>query len=105
MGGVSSAEINYQVHIGFVQLLIILYLLDVAWIASQWLLGKMFSSWQRNFIPWDWAILNSVLIFSIVLLTYFVKDLYSGYGVVILFVLNLAAFIVDVILVDYYDAI
>lgn len=105
LGGLSSAEINHQVHVGFAQLLITLYFIDVVWIISQWLFGKIFLTWHRSFIPWDWAILNSVLIIGIILLQFFVKDLYSGYGVVILFVLNLIAFIVDVILVDYYDAI
>lgn len=105
MGGVSSAEINHTVQVGFVPLLLVLYSIDVVWIVSQWGLGKLFPSWNRSFIPWDWALLNFALIISIALLSLFVKDLYSGYGVGILFVLNLIAFIVDVVLVDYYDAI
>ena len=105
LGGVSSAEINHEVRVGFIQLLVTLYLIDVIWITSQWLLGKLFPSWRRSFIPWAWAILNSVLILSIMLLNLLVQDLYSISGIVIIFVLNLIAFIVDVILVDYYDAI
>jgi len=105
LGGVSSAEINQGIHIGFVPLLIALYSIDVVWIASQYLLGKIFPSWRRRFIPWAWAVLNSVLILGIALLRMFIRSLYSIPGIVALFVLNLVAFIVDVILIDYYDAI
>lgn len=105
LGGVSAAEINHKVQIGFVKLLIALYSIDVAWIISQWALGKIFPTWRRSFIPWDWAILNFALIVFILLLDLFVQDLYSVFGITVLFMLNLIAFIIDIILVDYYDAI
>jgi|GEM_PF-2252914 len=105
LGGVSSVEVNRQTSVDFIQLLIILYVIDVAWIISQWILGKILPKWRRVFIPWAWAILNSILVICIVALGFFVDDKYSTFGIIILFVLNLIGFIVDVVLVDYYDAL
>jgi len=105
LGGVSSVEVNRQTSMDFIQLLIILYVIDVAWIISQWILGKILPKWRRAFIPWAWAILNSILVICIVALGFFVDDKYSTFGIIILFVLNFIGFIVDVVLVDYYDAL
>jgi hypothetical protein len=105
LGGVSSVEVNRQTSVDFIQLLIILYVIDVAWIISQWILGKILPKWRRAFIPWAWAILNSILVICMVALGFFVDDKYSTFGIIILFVLNFIGFIVDVVLVDYYDAL
>jgi CDP-diglyceride synthetase len=105
LGGVSSVEANRQTSVDFVQLLIILYVIDVAWIISQWILGKILPKWRRVFIPWAWGILNSILVICIQAFRFFVNDIYSTFGIVVLFVLNLIGFIVDVVLVDYYDAL
>jgi hypothetical protein len=45
LGGVSSVEANHNIKIGFMDLLIALYAIDVVWIASQWLCGKIWQSW------------------------------------------------------------
>jgi hypothetical protein len=79
--------------------------IDVAWIISQWILGKILPKWRRAFIPWAWGILNSILVICIQAFRFFVNDIYSTFGIVVLFVLNLIGFIVDVVLVDYYDAL
>jgi len=105
LGGVSSVEVNRQTSVDFIQLLIILYVIDVAWIISQWILGKILPKWRRAFIPWAWAILNSILVICMVALGFFVDDKYSTFGIIILFVLNFIGFIVDVVLVDYYGAL
>jgi len=105
LGGVSSVEANRQTPVDFVQILIILYVIDVAWIISQWILGKILPKWRRVFIPWAWGILNSILVICIQAFRFFVNDIYSTFGIVVLFVLNLIGFIVDVVLVDYYDAL
>ncbi len=105
LGGESSVEANRQTPVNFVQLLILLYIIDVVWIASQWILGKLIPSWRRAFIPWAWAILNSVLVICMVVLGIVVKDVFSRAGIISLFVLNLIGFGVDVVLVDSYDAI
>jgi hypothetical protein len=105
LGGVSSLEVNRSISIGFAELLITLYAIDVLWIVSQWAIGKLTKSWKRDFIPWVWGILNTVLIICILLLKAFLSDVYSTLGIVILFAINLIAFIVDVVLVDYFDAL
>jgi hypothetical protein len=105
LGGVSSVEVNRSITIDFVHLLIALYIIDVAWIISQCVLGKIMSPWQREFIPWAWAILNSVLVVCIIMLNFLISDLYSTIGLIWLFVLNLVGFLVDVVLVDYYNAL
>jgi hypothetical protein len=105
LGGVSSVEVNRNITIGFAHLLVALYIIDVIWIASQWVLGKILPRWRRVFIPWAWAILNSVLVVCIVLLNLLVSDLYSPNGMILFFILNLVGFVVDVVLVDYYDAL
>jgi len=40
LGGVSAIEVNRKITIGFVDLLITLYVVDVMWIVSQWVIGK-----------------------------------------------------------------
>jgi len=105
LGGVSSLEVNRSISIGFVELLITLYAIDVLWIVSQSAIGKLAKSWKRDFIPWVWSILNTVLIICILLLQTFLRDVYSTLGIVILFAINLIAFIIDVVLVDYFDAL
>lgn len=105
LGGVSSVEASRNAKIGFVELLIALYAIDVLWILSQWGLGRVLKNWRRNFIPWAWGILNTVLIVSMALLRLIVGDLYSNIGLIGLGVLNGIAFIIDVMLVDYYDVL
>lgn len=105
LGGEASVEASRTAQIGFVELLIALYAVDVLWIISQWVLGKTVKGWRRSFIPWAWGILNSLLILSMILLSLFVNDIYSNTGLIWLGILNIIGFIVDVLLVDYYDVL
>jgi hypothetical protein len=105
LGGVSSVEASRSAKIGFVELLVALYAIDVLWILSQWGLGKVLKDWRRSFIPWAWGILNTVLIIGMVLLRLAVGDLYSNSGLIWLGILNGIAFVIDVMLVDYYDVL
>lgn len=104
LGGICSSEANRNAVIGFVEILIAIYVIDVVWIVSQWVIGKLKAEYKREFIPWAWGILNTVLVICLVLLN-FICDLCSGIGLICLFVLNLVAFVVDVILVDHYEAL
>jgi hypothetical protein len=105
LGGVSSIESTRAARIDFVELLITLYSIDVVWIISQWFLGRYVSGWKRPFIPWAWCILNTVLVFSMILLVTEMKDIYSTSGLISLFIINTVAFTIDVILVDYYEVV
>lgn len=105
LGGLSAVDINRHVTIDFVDLLIVLYVVDIAWIFSQWLLGIILRGWRREIVPWAWAILNSVLVIAIVILRHYLGDIYSTLGLALLFGVNIAAFVLDIILIDYYDVI
>lgn len=105
MGGDSTVAQNQNAVIDFVDLLVTLYIIDVLWIISQWVLGKIQPSWKRGFLPWVWGVLNATLVIFIFALKFIVGDIYSPTGLMWLLGLNFVAFIVDVVLVDYYDAI
>ena len=105
MAGTASIEASRGSYIGFVEMLLILYVVDVLWISSQWVLGLAFPSWKRTFVPTAWAILNSLLIMGILLLSLLPGDVYGDLALVALLVLNILAFVVDVVLIDYHDAI
>ena len=106
LGGLTSAEGNRSVPITFLDLLILLYVIDVLWIVSQWALKKVFRSWNREFIPWAWAILNSVLIGLFFLLDFVFADVISSrIGLISLLLLSVLGFVVDVVLIDYYDVL
>jgi len=105
LGGLSSVDINYKVQIDFVDLLIFLYAFDIAWVISQKVLGVVFHSWRRDFIPWAWAILNGLLMTAIIVLRFIVGDIYSNIGLIWLGILSIIAFMMDIILIDHYDII
>jgi hypothetical protein len=105
LGGVSSVEANRDTKIGFLELLIALYIIDVVWIISQWLIGKILQSWRRKEIPSPWAYLNAGSVFFMLVLNSLVMDLYTIGGLLFLFVINLGAFVIDIILVDRYKTL
>ena len=105
LGGVSSVEASRDAKIGFVELIIALYALDVIWIFSQWAIGKVSRTWQRNFIPWAWGALNTILIVALIVLRLSVSDVYANNGLIWFGALNGIAFFIDVMLVDYYDVL
>lgn len=103
LAGLSSVSASRETSLGFVELLIALYIVDIAWIVSQWLLGRFFRPWKRTSIPWAWAVLNTVLVSSILFLNWLAPDIYSQGTLALLLLFNVVAFIVDVVLVDHYD--
>lgn len=105
LGTLCTVDSNINKTLGFVEFLAILFAIDVSWIISQYVMGKIVKEWKRESIPWIWAKLNSVLLLFILTINYLVDNIYSEFGLIVLFTINLVAFIVDVILIDYYDAI
>lgn len=105
LGGLSSVEANRNSVVDFVDLLIMLYSIDVLWITSQWGLGKISTAWRRTFVPWAWAILNSLLLISILILHLVTRDLFSNTSLIWLGCLSAIGFVVDLILIDYYELI
>lgn len=105
LGGLSAVPVNRAVSVDFIDLLVALYCVDVAWILSQWFLGVVVRPWKRPFIPWAWAVMNSVLICVILGLPICFTDTFSTWALASLFVANVVAFILDIILIDHYDVI
>lgn len=105
LAGVSTVEKSLNSTVDFFNLLIVLYLLDIVWIISQWFLGIFLISWRRVFIPWVWAVLNTILLALIFIIRFITADYYSKNGLILLLIVNLIAFIVDVVFVDYYDVL
>jgi hypothetical protein len=101
LASLSSVDISKGNDIGFVEVIVGLYALDVSWIGSQWLLGLKFSHWKRPAIPWGWAVLNTVLIVLTLLPAVVVEDVYSRGALLWLLFVNLAAFVVDIVLIDF----
>lgn len=102
LGGLVSVEASKNSPVGFFWMLIILYASDVVWIISQALLGRLFHGWRRTFIPWPWCVLNSLLI-GIMLLANASCSIYSAEGIWIMGLVNGLGFVMDMVLVDYYD--
>lgn len=103
LGGVCTAKISRVVPIGFVELLLTLLALDILWIAAQDVLGRLTPAMKRNFVPWPWAILNSILALAILAIPLACGAWYSQSGLITLAAINSLAFVIDMILVDHYD--
>jgi hypothetical protein len=106
LGGLTSVASNRQTPIRFLDILTLLYIIDVLWVVSQWAVGKVVPSWRRQFIPWAWAILNGVLtLFMLALDMIFGNTIYNTIGMSFILGINVLGFIVDMILVDYYQIV
>jgi hypothetical protein len=103
MAGVASVDASRTARFGFIELLLFLYAIDVIWVCSQWLLGKIHPLWCRKIIPWAWALINAAAIISMGVPRFIGIDVYSLPVLVWVVVVNVAAFVVDVVLVDYFD--
>lgn len=104
LAGFTSIDINHKSSFGFVEILIILYTIDILWILSQKVWKKIDSKLRKK-IPWKWAILNICLGTFVIILTLSYEDIYSTTGLIWLFVLELFAFIVDVFVLDLHGII
>ena len=105
MGSVSSPDASRLARIPFTHYLIALYAIDVAWIVLQWILAKVWKSWARAFFPWAWGLLNSILILSVILIPPIFGGVDTPSGVIAFLVINLVAFVIDVLLVDHYGVL
>ncbi len=104
LGGLTSIDLNLEASFGFLEIMILLYSIDVFWIITQELISAA-SKTKRKVVYWWWAGINFVLSAIVIILSYYIKDLYSTIGLQLLFGLNLLAFIFDVFLLDYFGVI
>jgi hypothetical protein len=56
LGSFCLIDMNRNITIGFLELLMALYIIDMAWVATQWILDGCLRGWRRELIPWGWAI-------------------------------------------------
>jgi len=105
MASVSSPDASKIARIPFSHYLITLYSIDVAWIMLQWILAKIWSSWERSFFPWAWALLNSILILLVISIPPIFGGIDTPSGLIAFLTINSVAFVIDVFLVDYYGVL
>jgi hypothetical protein len=104
IGSFVTVQVNRDADVGFLDYVIMLYTIDVLWILSQWMIGRVFQTWRRESVPFAWAFLNFLLIVSFWILSSLIPDIYSLEGLIGLTVLNFIGFVADMVLIDYYDA-
>jgi hypothetical protein len=105
LGGLSSPEANAEARIDFYQFLVVIYLIDLAWIVSQAVIGQFIPKMKRSFIPLAWAWLNAAALAAIIAMRHLFPDPFGSLALAALVALSCAAFIVDIRLLDYYDII
>lgn len=97
----ASLEASKSSVVGFIDLLIVLYSIDVAWILCQWLFGLIYPTLRRRSVPWGWAVLNVAIVVAMFACDALIGNVYSQAGVIAIMVINLAGFAVDVVLLDH----
>ncbi len=94
LGASSSAEVGRLSHVGFADVLIALYCLDVLWIASHALVLDRLSPHDCGMVL-SWAVLNGSLALVLLGLKLSLDDLYAMAGLVPIAALSAAAFALD----------
>lgn len=105
IGQLASIRNNQEVLIDFYYMLIGLYFLDVFWIISQEIFGMVNFKMKRPAVPWIWAIINVTFLTIIVVIKHLDVEVYSSFCLIFLSSLSFIAFVVDVIIIDYYDVV
>src|SRR3989304_2628517 len=105
LGGLTTLAANTEAHFDFIQLLMFIYGVDVLWVAGQFLLAKLHSGFHREQVPWKWAAINLVAIALIAAVYNSAIGGFSQAGLWALLVINAIAFILDVIIVDYFRVV
>jgi hypothetical protein len=105
LAGVCSVKFSREHEIHFVLLLLILYGVDVIWILSQLIFGKLpyiQRYFKRNSWTWQWLVLNlTQAILILVLVAYkYNGDFYSQGMLWWLAGISMVAFYIDVVVID-----
>ncbi|PYL63297.1 MAG: hypothetical protein DMF24_00835 [Verrucomicrobia bacterium] len=105
LGGLASLELSLRLQIAFLDILVVVFVLDIFWILSQWALGRLFSKCKRDSVPWGWLYLNIGMV-AVLIIPYAIwgkGPMYSNLGLALILAANVLAFMVDVFLLDYFD--
>jgi len=103
LGALCTIKSNINVVHNFYQIYLSILTLDVLWILSQYILGRIFKSWNRKKIPAKWAVANSVYIVIIFLVFTLSNEPYGFSSLLTVFLVSVVAFILDVIGFDYAE--
>lgn len=87
----------------FKTLMVALYFIDISWIALQGALARASTAWARSKIPWQWAVLNSLLIVAFAAPGAAGLEPTPTADAIWLVLLSAGAFIYDVVVVDYSE--
>lgn len=101
----TSVEESLLANFDFVEILILIYLFDILWIASQYLFGRLSRDWKRKKIPWEWAALNLALTMAMGIIYLINGTFYSINSLLFVALLNFAAFGLDAWYMDIYSSI
>lgn len=105
LGGLTSVEANIGAHFDFIQLLAFIYVVDVVWVAFQFVLSRASQRWYRADVPWQWAVINLVALAIIVPLYLSKIGIFTNLSLAILLIVNAVAFVLDVLVVDYFSVV
>jgi hypothetical protein len=101
---ICSESAARQARVGFVELLLVLYVVDILWVLSMWLrqvLRRKSHPKPAIKVPWWWAGQNVLLVVLTGLPWLWTGEFYTPQMLVWLAVTHLAAFIHSVILYDF----
>lgn len=105
LGGLTSLQANTNAHFDFVQLLMAIYVVDIIWVVVQTGLSKVSERWYRSAVPWQWAAINLGALAIIAPVYYSQIGPFSDLGLAILLAVNIVAFVLDVLVVDYFSIV
>src|SRR5262249_41877160 len=103
MGGLTSAEASRRSPYGFFGILFALYILDVLWVVLQWIMHLGLRGWRRRVIPWQWAVLNTLLLGSMSVVWRWKGDPLDVVALCFMVGINVVGFFVDIVLIDRYQ--
>jgi hypothetical protein len=89
---------------GFTFLLALLLIVDMLWVGSQSLIGRVRGRYLRREIPWKWFWINAGVVMAMGVTQHLGwPGMYGGtWGIAALAVINVVAFVVDLFTVDQY---
>lgn len=112
LGAVTSLEKNADARLGFFDLLVVLFSVDVTWITSMGVLNWLGNRpaapdwfaglWKRKVVPWGWAALNGAQLVVLLSDDYTANHRFSTGKLWLLVAMSCLAFVVDVFALNYY---
>lgn len=101
LGSVTSLDASRGAKVDFYKFLVLLYAVDIAWIASRGVLHQTLEPWASLEAPtWSWAVLNGIFVVVLLAIMRTSRDRLGRGPLWVLSGASVVAFVVDVIMVD-----